>query len=468
MRRSFLGKLALQWCDHCHVPVLGKRCACGAETRQVPITPPGDIRPAFDADIEHINSVFGEYFGSDLIPEGHLAVLNKIPDADRMEEIILGGCVVSAIRYIADEDRWEPIPRPAASLYMQPVMRRVVVDNGAVESIRQGSSVLAPGLVGMDEGIREGDEVFIFDEDEHCIGVGRARASTADARTMERGMVVRTRKNTPSPCVPGTATWEMAVDANQAILDHAEAEAVRFVRDVAAKNPLPANVSYSGGKDSLATLLVVRKAIGDVPLLFADTGLELEETYNNVEDVALRYGLEVIRTGSADPFWEAFAVQGPPAVDNRWCCKVCKLLPVRDLIAGRWGECLSFIGQRKYESFARKNSPRVWRNGVVGCQLSAAPLQHWTALHVWLYLFRENAPYNVLYGRRIDRIGCFMCPSSDMAVLKTIREEYPDLWAVWEAKLTEWQTTNDLPGDWIDKGLWRRRGESGDDDSSYS
>jgi phosphoadenosine phosphosulfate reductase len=468
MRRSYLGKLALRWCDSCHVPVLGNRCECGAETRQVPITPPGDIRPAFDADISHINTIFGEYFGSDLIPEGHLALLNKIPDTDRMEEIILGGCVVSAIRYLAGEDRWEPIPRLSAGRFMQPSMRRVIVDNGAVESISQGSSVLAPGLVRMDEGICDGDEVFILDEDEQCIGVGRAKVSTEEARTMQRGMIVRTRKNVPSPCVPGAATWDMAVEANRTILDRAEAEAVRFVRDVVAKNPLPANVSYSGGKDSLATLLIVLKAIGKVPMLFADTGLEFAETLQNIEEVAEGYDLEVIRTGSADAFWETFEQEGPPAVDRRWCCRVCKLLPVRDLINERWGECLSFIGQRKYESFARKNSPRVWRNGVVGCQLSAAPIQHWTALHVWLYLFRENAPYNVLYERRIDRIGCFMCPSSDMAVLKTIREEFPDLWTIWQAKLIQWQTTNGLPCEWVEKGLWRRIGESGDEDSSYS
>ncbi|HDR73949.1 MAG TPA: phosphoadenosine phosphosulfate reductase [Methanoculleus sp.] len=468
MRRSYLGKLALHWCDHCHVPVLGSRCACGAETRPVPITPPGDIRPAFDADIRHINAIWGEYFGSGLIPDGHLVLLNKIPDADRMEEIILGGSVVSAIRYIADEERWEPIPRRAAAAFMQPSKQRVIVDRGAVESIRQGSSVLAPGLVGMDDGIGEGDEVFIFDEDGQCVGVGRAKAGTEDARTMQRGMIVRTRKNVPSLCIPGRASWDDAVEANRTILDRVEAEAVRFVCDVAAKNPLPANVSYSGGKDSLATLLIVRKAIGDIPLLFADTGLEFAETYRNIEEVASAYGLEVIRTGSADAFWEAFAREGPPAVDKRWCCKACKLLPVRDLITEQWGECLSFIGQRKYESFARKNSPRVWRNGVVGCQLSAAPIQHWTALHVWLYLFREHAPYNALYEQRIDRIGCYLCPSSDMAVFATIREEFPDLWADWQARLVWWQTAHDLPGEWIEKGLWRRIGESADEDSSYS
>lgn len=468
MRLSYLGKIVLRWCDHCSVPVLGKRCACGAETREVPVTPPGDIRPAFQADIDHINSIFEEYFGLPLIPEGHIAVLNKIPDKDRMEEIVMGGAVVAALRYLPDEDRWEPLPRPEAASYLTPAKRYVVVDDGAIESIRSGSSVLAPGLVGIDDHVAEGDEVFILDREGACVGVGRARMDAATAREAARGAVTRTRKNRRFVCVPGEASWDDAVAANAEILARVEAEAIGFVKNVAEKNPLPANVSYSGGKDSLATLLIVMKAIEGIPILFADTGLEFPETYANVDDVAGKYGLEVIRTGSGANFWEAFERLGPPAVDERWCCKVCKLQPVKDLIREQWGECLSFIGQRKYESFARMKSPRVWRNRFVEFQLSAAPIQHWTALHVWLYLFRENAPHNVLYEQRIDRIGCFMCPSSDRAVFETIRERYPELWSTWDERMRSWQLTNSLPDEWREEALWRRRGDREDDNSSYT
>lgn len=160
-------------------------------------------------------------------------------------------------------------------------------------------------------------------------------------------------------------------------------------------------------------------------------------------------------------------IEGPPSVDARWCCSVCKLNPVKELITERWGECLSFIGQRKYESLARMKSPRVWRNFKVQVQLSASPIQHWTALHVFLYLFQENAPYNELYRRRIDRIGCFMCPSSDIATFGIIREDYPDLWKGWEDRLEDYRKANGLPGSYTEKYEWRKRGEK-DDTSSYS
>ncbi|MGA2105026.1 MAG: phosphoadenosine phosphosulfate reductase family protein [Methanoregula sp.] len=58
-------------------------------------------------------------------------------------------------------------------------------------------------------------------------------------------------------------------------------------------------------------------------------------------------------------------------------------------------------------------------------------IQGWTALYVWLYFFREEAPYNRLYKHRLDRIGCFMCQSSDMALIHMIETDFADLWKGW-------------------------------------
>jgi len=472
MRPSYLGRILLRWCDTCHTPVMAKRCACGAETREVPVTPPGDARPAFPEDVALINRIYTDHFGAPLIPEGHLALLNKVPDQDRMEEVIAGGGVAGIIRYFPDKLAWEPVPRPEACNLFTPKKRVVVVSDDAVPFIRdQGMSVLRPGMLSIDDSVRAGDEVFIMAPDGTCIGVGRAKVDAAAARAMEKGSIVRTRRNIASQIVPGRAGWDDAVRANARVLEDAEAEAVAFVRSVTERNPgLVANVSYSGGKDSLATLLVVTKAIGKVPMLFADTGLEFPETYENVRSVAEKYSLEVIRTDGNNTFWETFARQGPPAVNARWCCRVCKLTPVLDLIREKWGECLSFIGQRRYESATRAQSDRVWRNRNVKMQLSAAPIHNWTAMHVWLYIWREEAPYNALYGHRLDRIGCFMCPSSDMALLHMIAGDYPDLWQGWTEKLNEWQQAQGLPVAWVTDGRWRikeGRMEDNDADSHY-
>ena len=470
MRPTFLGKIFLRWCDTCHTPVLAPQCACGAPTREVFVTPPGDARPAFPVDIVRINRIYEDHFGAPLIPEGHIALLNKVPDADRMEEVIVGGGIAGIIRYFPDQQRWEPVPRPESGCLFSPEKHIVVVADDAVPFIRdQGMSVLAPGLFSIDDSVRAGDEVLILGKDGSCIGAGRARVSAEEARSMKKGAIVKTRKNIRSLIVPGPATWDDAVKANAAAIDRAEAASVQFIREVVARNPgLVTNVSYSGGKDSLAMLLVVLKALGKVPLLFADTGFEFPETYTNVDIVTEKYGLEVFRTNGVTKFQENFAVQGPPAVNARWCCRVCKLTPVAALIRERWGECLSFIGQRRYESASRAESERVWRNPNVRVQLSAAPIHNWTAMHVWLYLMREKAPYNVLYERHLDRIGCFMCPSSDMALIHGIETGYPVLWQGWLSKLEEWRQANSLPATWISEGRWRLKEEGSDEeDSNY-
>jgi phosphoadenosine phosphosulfate reductase len=470
MRPSYLGKILLRWCDACHTPVLAEKCSCGALTRPVPVTPPGDARPAFPADIALINRIYEDHFGAPLIPEGHLALLNKVPDKDRMEEIIVGGGIAGIIRYFPDERRWEPVPRPEACNLFSPQKRVVVIGDDAVPFIRdQGMSVLRPGMLSIDNSVQAGDEVFILTKDGTCIGVGRAKVAAAAARAMDKGSLVRTRRNIASQVIPGRATWDDAVRANADVLERAEGSSVLFVQEVADRNPhLARNVSYSGGKDSLATLLVVTRAIGKVPMLFADTGLEFPETYENITETSRRYGLEVIRTDGNTTFWKNFEEQGPPAVNARWCCKVCKLTPVGNRIQQEWGECLSFIGQRRYESATRARSDRVWRNKNVRVQLSAAPIHNWTALHVWLYLMREKAPYNVLYERHLDRIGCFMCPSSDMALIHMIEAEYPGLWQGWLDRLEQYRQAHGLPAEWVTEGRWRlAEGGKDEEDSHY-
>ena len=60
-----LGKNHLRWCFGCNLPVLeSNECpVCGRKTVEVEVTPPGDVRPAFVHDIEHIRSVLEKQFG---------------------------------------------------------------------------------------------------------------------------------------------------------------------------------------------------------------------------------------------------------------------------------------------------------------------------------------------------------------------------------------------------------------------
>jgi len=454
------GRILLHWCDHCHVPVLGEQCSCGNNTRSVPVTPPGDARPAFPDDISFVNSLYEEEFGLTLIPDGHIALLNKVPDSDRMEEIIVGGAVVGSVRYLPDERRWEALPRPEAACIAMPEKKFIEIDEGAAPSVSQGSSLLAPGLIHCEKSVRAGDEVFMITGSRKCAGTGRAKVDAEEANRMERGQVVKTRKNIRSEYLGGKASWDDVISANQEILARTEAASGKFINDNIGKfEGLKICVSYSGGKDSLATLLVVMNTYKKTPIMYIDTGLEFPSTEENVKEVTSGYDLECIRIESGEEFWREYETAGPPAVDNRWCCKTAKLEPLRQFIEKNWGECVSFVGQRKYESFSRMKNPRIWRNSFVRNQICLAPIHNWTALHVWLYIFQNHAPYNSMYEHGVDRMGCYICPASDLAILERIKIVHPDLWEKWMKKLIEWQINNKLPESWVFNGEWRKQGD---------
>jgi len=373
----------------CNLPVLSRRCGiCSGRTRAVSVSPPGDVRPAFERDVEIINRTVERCFGvPDLIPADKVVILNKASGRDRFDEVIVDGRVLGVLEYEVEEGRYSFLPRleGARRIREHATARRVVeIDASAVPYILKGASVLLPGVTFFDRDIREGEQVVVA-APEGVVAVGRSRMSGAEAGEREKGMFVKVRRSAPPQpprVLPGGQDWQDAVEANREVLEKYEDEALAFIRRVSDETDLPKAVAFSGGKDSLATLLLVRKVLGDVPVMFVDTGIEFPETLDFVRSLAGRWGMELLVEEGGD-FFRGVEYFGPPGRDYRWCCKVCKLGPTAKIIDRHFpGGVLNFIGQRAYESETRARSRRVWRNPWLPKQRGASPIQHWTALHV--------------------------------------------------------------------------------------
>ena len=461
MKVPYLGKISLFWCKTCNVPVLARRCArCGGKTEKVAVTPPGDIRPAFDRDIELINETVKRHFGCEIIPKDKIVLLNNAPGYDRFDEIIMDGRVIGVLKYDVKKQEFLFLPRlfGARMLRLNGGKKRFVeIAEDALPYILKGASVLMPGVVDFDEGIEEGDDVIVLCKGE-VVGVGSARLSGKEAKKRKKGMFVKVRRYAATEEVdmltPGQ-DWAAVLDANSEIIEGHEKEAVEFIEGVVASHPgLPKTVAFSGGKDSLVTLLLVMKVIPDVAVIFTDTGIEFPETVEYTKRIVSDLGLTLIEERVEDGFWRGVEFFGPPGRDYRWCCKICKLGPTTKLILKHFpGGCVTFIGQRKYESEIRARSRRVWKTPWIPIQLGAGPIQHWTALHVWLYIMREGVEVNKLYQEGIERIGCWMCPASDVAELEILKRLHPDMWKKWNDVLRESGITEDE----IKYGLWRWR-----------
>lgn len=460
-----LGKNHLRWCRGCNLPILeAKECpVCGAATEEIELTPPGDARPAFPHDIGMIRDLldrdYGTGCGTALLPEGHVVILSKAPALDRMDEVVVDGDIVASVRYDMGSG-WKVILRMQGALRLAKVATKgyVICDPGAIKFVQESKNLMAPGVTDADRNIKEGDEVLVLSPEREIVSTGMARMTGEQMIAESKGVAVKTRWYKPEEYRPSDKAhgWDEVVEANRAAIEKRVTEATGFIKNTIAKNELPAIVSFSGGKDSLATLLLTIDAGLNLPVLFVDTGLELNETVAHVHDVCTRHNLKLIEEHApADAFFGNLVYFGPPAKDYRWCCKTNKLGPTVGAITKNFPDgVLSFIGQRKYESEARNAKPRVWRNPWTPGQLGASPIQNWCAMHVWLYIFMKGEPFNVWYTRGLDRIGCFLCPASDLAEFDMIAGQ-SDRWGQWEEYLDRYMDDRGLPPEWKEFGLWR-------------
>jgi len=471
-KKPYLGPLLLAWCDTCNVPLVRRGLCgrCGAKTRSVPITPPGDARPAFEADRDRIIATISTQYDSKVaqqfLPLNKIVLLNSIPDIDYCDEIIVDGQIIGLHRFRIDTLSWEFVPKMegARRLVQLTKAKQVIIDDSAVPFITKGANLLRPGISTADTSIRPGEFVIGVTKQREAVLVGTATMTGQDMRTKARGMAIKKQyKAEPQNPIllPGGQTWDTVLEANTNILQEIEDEATEFIEQTAHEYHLPLVVAFSGGKDSLAVLLLVKKTLPDQSyhIIFINTGIEFPETVENVYSTTAEFGLEnllIVKNVDKDQFFRVLDLYGFVARDYRVCCKTVKLGPTSQLIDQHFPDgCLSFIGQRRYESQRRSASGRTWKNPWVPKQMGASPIHNWTAMMIWLYIFREKAPYNPLYEEGFERIGCMFCPASTMSELSIIAEKCPSEWQRWQSNAEKVAQRYGMSQKWLDHGFWR-------------
>ncbi|MFW9770154.1 MAG: phosphoadenosine phosphosulfate reductase family protein [Candidatus Thorarchaeota archaeon] len=465
----YLAKIRFFWCDSCNVPrIADTDCnVCGTSPRKVNLSPPGDPFPAMEGHLERAISTldiqFGNCVGKSLLPSNKVVVMNKVSSLDAMYEVIVDGFIVGRLRFDIPKRGYTFLLSLEGARRVGAVSKQkwVSLHDGVLKYLKDGANLMVPGVQGCDSDIEINDEVWIIDSDGMVVAAGIARMTGAEIAKESKGFAVKIRSvdNPIGPSEnPKESTWEDAVHSNLRDLENVETEAISFVKRTIERQPdIPVVVAFSGGKDSLATYLVVEKAIRESPpIFFMDTGIELPETIEYIENFANSRDTKIIGQRAGERFWESVDTFGPPARDFRWCCKVLKLGPAATSIADEMGgENLSFMGQRKLESYQRSIEPRVTENPWVPGQTSANPIQNWNALEVWLYIFHKREHFNPLYNRGYHRMGCYLCPSSPLAELESLRETHPILHKQWMSKMKEWADKYGFPDEWVDMGFWR-------------
>ncbi len=471
--KVFLGPNLNFWCENCNIPIIEvKICPnCGSTLRKLHITPPYEMTPTFEKDLELIRRVidtqYGKGVGIQLIPSDKIVLLNKAPYYDRMDEIIVDGYVLGNIRFNPLIMNWEFIPKieGARRLAILSSTSWVQVDDGAIDHIAKGANVLAPGIIDYDLKFEKNDNVIVLTSLNQAIAVGPTKYSAEDLKLIKRGMVVKTKDHAfpkNASIKPGGQDWDQVIASNRKILERREQLAKNFIQKTVRKfQNHPIAVSFSGGKDSLCLLLLVLEALGPVDVFFIDTGLEFEETVNFTKDIIEKFGLKDRFTykRSKESFWENLEKFGPPSKDYRWCCKVIKLASVTEVLNERYpGEkVVTFIGTRQYESASRRRDRNIWTNQFLPQQIGVSPIHRWPSLFVWMYLLLKGVKINPLYFEGYKRIGCIYCPATRLSELELLKGIHPELYEKWLNFLKEWAKKYKLSPEWATRGFWRWR-----------
>lgn len=178
-------------------------------------------------------------------------------------------------------------------------------------------------------------------------------------------------------------------------------------------------VAFSGGKDSVAMLDVVQRALPHnvFKVVFGDTGMEFPDTYDVVEKVkvwCIKNNIEFLTAKShltPEETWKEF---GPPSQTMRWCCNVHKTTPqiltLRKYLKKENFTGMAFIGVRGDESVSRSEYDYVSLGEKHKGQYSCNPILEWNSAELYIYIYENKLILNEAYKKGNSRAGCLVCP----------------------------------------------------------
>lgn len=188
-------------------------------------------------------------------------------------------------------------------------------------------------------------------------------------------------------------------------------------------------VAFSGGKDSTVVLHIVRQYNPDIPVIFANTRVEMPETIKFIRELKEKWNLNLIEVKGKYTFWQIVEKYGLPstrfltnskiALASKGltqlqgapkCCWYLKEEPALNMYRKKGIECV-FFGITWDESYNRKWS--IIKKGLLFYHTThkhwkCYPIGYWSELDVWTYIEKNNIPVNPAY-EKVDRVGCIVC-----------------------------------------------------------
>lgn len=164
----------------------------------------------------------------------------------------------------------------------------------------------------------------------------------------------------------------------------------------------------SFGAEGMVLIDLISKVKKDAKIVFLDTEVHFQETYELIDKVKKKYPALDIELKKPKLTLDEQADQYGSALWKRQpdqCCFIRKIKPLEEALSGApaW-----ISGLRREQSPSRKNTDFINKDERFK-SIKVCPLIHWTWDDVWEYIQVNNLPYNELHDQGYPSIGCMPC-----------------------------------------------------------
>jgi 3'-phosphoadenosine 5'-phosphosulfate sulfotransferase (PAPS reductase)/FAD synthetase len=158
---------------------------------------------------------------------------------------------------------------------------------------------------------------------------------------------------------------------------------------------------FSGGKDSLATLVylknIAKKVDSDLTAIYVDTTAGLPENTEYVKEVCRYLGINLELVKPKVDYFTLAKRWGIPSFGFRWCCRELKIKPIAEYLDSIEEPKVVFDGIRAAESNVRKQYIPIWYHPTFKC-LSVSAIFHWSDQQVMSFVNRNGIPKTLLHS----------------------------------------------------------------------
>jgi len=209
-------------------------------------------------------------------------------------------------------------------------------------------------------------------------------------------------------------------------------------------------VSFSGGKDSTAMLLMMLEKNEPIhSIVFCDTGWEFPEMLDHIDKVEKYIGMEIVRVKPKVDFnylmldrkitrgkHAGLKGYGWPSVMRRWCTreKISAIYRYDKTIPNPVA-CIGMAYDERSRLYSKSSQKYSIRYPLVDYRV--------TEQEALEYSYSKGFNWKGLYYK-FRRVSCFCCPLQRIGELRKLRRYYPALWAImlkWDNKIPAHNTT---------------------------